>query len=122
MRVMIVDDSTLARMALASTVATLYPNLRQIEARNADAAMGLVLAEHIDIALIDYNMPGRDGLSLAADLRDLYPETPMALISGNFQAGIIDRVKELNLTFLQKPRWHNDLAIFLSNAIKQLGG
>lgn len=119
-RLMIVDDSALARLALAHEVATLYPDWRLVEARNADAAMSLALDGRIDIALIDYNMPGRDGLSLAADLRDLHPKMPLALVTANYQVEIVDRAKELNLTFLPKPRWQDGLAVFLSNAIKQL--
>lgn len=130
-RVLIVDDSKLARMALSKSVITLYPNWRLVEAQNADAAMALALAERIDIALIDYNMPGQnglsfmpgqDGLSFAADLLFLHPEMPMALISGNFQEDIVARTKALGLTFLEKPHWQDGLAVFLSDAERRLSG
>jgi DNA-binding NarL/FixJ family response regulator len=119
-QVMIVDDSKLARMSIANAVARLYPNWRLLEAGNAEIAMTLALAERIDIVLIDYNMPGRDGLSLAADLRDLHPAMPMALITANFQAEIVAGAKELSVTFLGKPHWQDGLAAFLSDVIGRL--
>ena len=42
-----------------------------------------------DIALLDFNMPGRDGLALAAELRALKPDMPLALISANTQHEIV---------------------------------
>lgn len=70
----------------------------------------------------DHNMPGRDGLSLAADLRHLCPAMPIALIIVNSQPEIIAGPKELDLTFLRKPRWQAGLAAFLSTAIRRLEG
>jgi DNA-binding NarL/FixJ family response regulator len=118
--VLIVDDSKLTRTVLAKAVVMLYPNWRLVEAENADGAMSSALDSRINIALIDYNMPGRNGLSLAAGLRSLHPEMPMALITANFQTEVIARTKGLGLTFLRKPHWQVSLAAFLRAAVGQL--
>jgi DNA-binding response OmpR family regulator len=125
--VMIVDDSSLARTAVVYAISRLYSvwrhsTWRLVEARDADTAMSLALDGRVDITLIDHNTPGRDGLSLAADLRHLYPAMPIALITADFRADVVAGAKELDLTFLRKPCWQAGLAAFLSAAMSQSGG
>jgi Response regulator containing CheY-like receiver domain and AraC-type DNA-binding domain len=45
------------------------------------------------MALIDFNMPGRDGLQLAADLRVVHPGMPLAVVSANHQDEIVPAQK-----------------------------
>jgi CheY-like chemotaxis protein len=63
--VLIVDDSKLARMAVAKALSTLHPDWARVEATNAEEALVLARQSPPDIALLDFNMPGRDGLALA---------------------------------------------------------
>ena len=72
-RVLVVDDSKLARMAVAKALTTLHPDWTRIEAANADEALALASKDAFDLAILDFNMPGRDGLQLAAELRSLSP-------------------------------------------------
>ena len=67
-RVLVVDDSKLARMAVAKALTTLHPDWTRIEAANADEALALASKDAFDLAILDFNMPGRDGLHLAAEL------------------------------------------------------
>jgi DNA-binding NarL/FixJ family response regulator len=87
--VMIVDDSSLVRTAVVYAISRLYSvwrhsTWRLVEARGADTAMSLALDGRVDIALIDHSAAGRDGLSLAVNLRHLYPAMPIALITRQF--------------------------------------
>jgi CheY-like chemotaxis protein len=115
-QVMVVDDSKLARMVVVKAISTLHPDWTWFEVDNAEAALSLAQASRIDITILDYHMPGRDGLTLAADLRKLYPNMPLALITANSQTEIAARAEELGMTFLVKPNWHADLAAFLKEA------
>ncbi len=72
-KLLIVDDSKLARMAAAKALKALYPDWTRVEAANSDEAVSLAKETAFDIALLDFNMPGRDGLQLAADLLALRP-------------------------------------------------
>ena len=78
-KVLIVDDSKLARMSVAKVLNTLRPGWARTEATNADEALALVAQQPIDSALLDFNMPGRDGLSLAAELRQIRPDMPVEI-------------------------------------------
>jgi CheY-like chemotaxis protein len=119
-KVLIVDDSKLARMAVARALNNLKPGWTRIEATNADEALALAKQSRVDVALVDFNMPGRDGLSLAAEIRDLDPGIPLALISANVQQEIVDRAGQVGATFLAKPLTEAVLAAFLDEAETRL--
>ncbi|HET9148784.1 MAG TPA: response regulator [Acetobacteraceae bacterium] len=113
-KILIVDDSRLARMSVARALGTLRPDWTRIEAANAEEALALAARERPDIALLDFNMPGRDGLALAAELRALAPKMPLAVISANIQDEIAARAREVDAAFLPKPLTEQALGDFLS--------
>jgi CheY-like chemotaxis protein len=119
-KVLIVDDSKLARMSVAKVLNTLRPDWARTEATNADEALALVAQQPIDIALLDFNMPGRDGLSLAAELRQIRPDMPVALISANVQTEVATRAREVGAQFLPKPLTQEAIAAFLVDAERRL--
>ena len=119
-RVLIVDDSRLARMAVIKVLNDLHPQWTRLEAGNADEAMTVVTEGGIDMVVLDYNMPGRDGLALAADLRALRPDMPIAVISANHQVEITDRARAVGAVFLAKPLARQAAADFFEGAARQL--
>lgn len=115
-RVLIVDDSKLARMSVAKALGALRPDWTRVEAANADEALAVLAQDPVDIVLLDFNMPGRNGLELAAQLHDLRPGMPLALISANIQDEIVARARAVGAAFLPKPLTQQALADFLSAA------
>lgn len=118
--VLLVDDSKLARIVAGKTIAALQPDWQRVEASNAEEAMELVKTQAIDLAVLDFNMPGKDGLELAAELRAAYPQMPIAIITANVQNEIIARARELNTTFVGKPVTEDAIKGFLSGAALRL--
>jgi CheY-like chemotaxis protein len=119
-KLLIVDDSKLARMAAAKAMNSLHPDWNRLEAVNADEAMNLARSAAFDVALLDFNMPGRDGLQLAADLRSMYPAMPLAIVSANSQDEIVARAKAIGAAFLPKPLTEQALGEFLKGALTKL--
>lgn len=113
MKVLIVDDSKLARMAIARALSAVHPDWTRIEAANADEALMQIRTGDPDIAVFDFNMPGRDGLELAAEARSLKPGMSVAVISANNQQEVVDRAVALGATFLTKPLTEQAFAHFL---------
>ncbi len=111
--VLIVDDSKLARMAVAKALNAIRPNWTRVEAPNADEAHAAFERYRIDLTLLDFNMPGVDGLTLAAQLRAAHPDMPIALISANHQNEVVSRAREIGAAFLPKPLTENALSAFL---------
>jgi len=119
-KVLIVDDSKLARMAVAKALTALRPEWTRVEAANADDALALARDSDIDVTLLDFNMPGRNGLELAAELRALNPSMPVAVITANIQTEIVTRAQEVGASFLAKPLTQPALAAFLDEAVQRL--
>ena len=119
-KILIVDDSKLARMSVARVLSKLRPDWDRTEATNADEALVLVRERPVDLALLDFNMPGRDGLSLAAELRETFHDMPVALISANLQTEVVTRAKDVGAQFLPKPVTEETLAAFLDDAERRL--
>jgi len=121
-KLLIVDDSKLARMAIVKELNACYPDWQRIEAGSAADALRAVEQEQPQIALVDFNMPNRDGLDLAADLRALTPNMPIGIVSANHQQEVVDRARALGASFLPKPVTEKSLREFLTSATKQLQG
>jgi CheY-like chemotaxis protein len=118
--VLIVDDSKLARIVLGKAIAALQPDWARLEAGNADEAIALIDAQGADVAVLDYNMPGRDGLALAEELRARFPSMPIAVATANVQDEIIARARAANATFIPKPVTEDGMRGFLSGAALRL--
>ena len=119
-KVLIVDDSKLARMVMASAFRRIRPDWDLTEATNADEALSAVSAGSVEIALVDFNMPGTDGLELVARICQIRPTMPVAVVSANVQDEIIARARELNAAFVAKPLTDEALAAFLAGAALRL--
>lgn len=119
-KVLIVDDSKLARMAAVKALRNCYPDWVRLEAGSATDALKAMQQDAPDIALVDFNMPERDGLELVADLRKSNPRMPIALISANQQQEVVNRANALDAIFLPKPLVEKALDAFLAAAVRKL--
>jgi CheY-like chemotaxis protein len=118
--VLIVDDSKLARIVAAKAITALQPSWLRMEASNADEALQVLSKHHIDVAVIDFNMPGRNGVELAGELRKSRPAMPIALITANIQNEVVAAAKAIDAVFVAKPVTQEGLHNFLEGAAKTL--
>jgi len=116
-RVLIVDDdaSTLASISRTFRLAGHEP----VVCDNAARAIALLQQERFDIVFSDVVMPGKDGLSMLADLRELGVMTPIIMISGQATVDMAVRATRLGaLDFLEKPISAEKLLLTVENALK----
>jgi len=116
-KILIVDDSKLARMAVVKALKALRPDWPRVEASSADEALACINEQSPDIVLLDFNMPGKDGLVFAAELSQNNPQIVIAVISANRQVEVIHRTEAVGATFLPKPLTEKALADFLNSAV-----
>jgi DNA-binding NtrC family response regulator len=79
-RVLVVDDDPLVR----ETVEELLEDrgMRAKVVGDGAAALAAAEAEEFDVVLSDIRMPGRDGMEILPELRELRPATPVILMTG----------------------------------------
>ena len=91
MRLLIVDYSKLSRMMLKAIVVDTLPDSEIIEASTGDEALAQISDElAIDMAIVDYNMPGMASLEGLDRIVAKNGGRPVGLMSGNVPFEIIE--------------------------------
>lgn len=80
-RVLLVDDHTIARNGVRLMLGTADDIEVRAEAANAQEALELARAAAFDVALLDITMPGMNGLDLLRKLRALCPGMAALMLS-----------------------------------------
>lgn len=114
--ILMVDDSKLARIVVGKAIAALQPEWERLEAGSADEAFKVMDGRPVDVVIVDYNMPGWNGMRLAEDLRGRFPDMPIALATANVQDEVIARARAAKVSFVPKPVTEDGLRGFLSGA------
>lgn len=112
--VLIVDDSKLARMMLRAIVSDNFPGWYVSEASTGTEALAILKEVRTDFVLLDYNMPGLNGLEVAALMKEGCPGPSIALVTANIQDAIAERARALGIAFFTKPIDSKVLVNFLS--------
>ncbi len=81
-RVLVVDDDAVDRRFVQRALAQGGLALEIVEAGDADQAMSALAGQPFDCILLDYQIPGRDGLWLVRAVRGLGVDTPIVMLTG----------------------------------------
>ncbi|MFC9328397.1 response regulator [Kitasatospora sp. NPDC057015] len=110
-RVLLADDEHLIRGALAALLA-LEDDLTVVaEAASGPEALAMAKAHRPDVAVLDLQMPGLDGIEVATELRRLLPDCRTMIVTGHGRPGYLKRALEVGVRgFLPKTVSAADLA------------
>lgn len=90
-RLLLADDQALVRGALAALLA-LEPDLEVVaEVARGDEVVAAALAHDIDVALLDVEMPGLDGIEATAALKRASPATHVLIVTTFGRPGFVHR-------------------------------
>jgi two-component system, NarL family, response regulator DesR len=93
-RVLIAEDQSMVRGALASLLA-LEDDIEVVaEVGRGDEVVGAARTHHADVALLDIEMPGQDGIQAAADLARELPTTRALMLTTFGRPGYLRRALE----------------------------
>jgi two-component system, NtrC family, nitrogen regulation response regulator NtrX len=114
---LIVDDDmgTLASLSRAFRLAGYEATVCD----SAERALEMTKTQKFDMILSDVVMPGKDGLSLLADLKGSGIAVPIVMISGQANVEMAVRATRLGaIDFLEKPLSTEKLLLTVENALK----
>lgn len=79
--ILIADDHFLIRKGLRQLLEEKLPSLKVDEAEDGFRTLDLARERHYDVIVLDISMPGKDGLDLIRDLKDIDPATHVLILS-----------------------------------------
>jgi two-component system response regulator DesR len=90
-RILLADDENLIRSALAALLA-LEDDLDVVaQAASGAEALAMARAHTPDVAVLDLQMPGPDGIAVAEQLRDALPGCATLIVTGHGRPGHLKR-------------------------------
>jgi CheY-like chemotaxis protein len=109
MRLLIIDDSRLDRKTIKRLLVQAKGDTSVAEATDVESALGMVAVEHFDCILIDYHLPGSDGVALAGQIAASHGgiTTPMVMLTAEptpalaeqaLDSGLVDFMSKRNLS------------------------
>ncbi|MFF2747922.1 response regulator [Kitasatospora sp. NPDC058048] len=110
-RVLLADDEHLIRGALAALL-SLEDDIEVVaQAGSGTEAVAMALAHRPDVAVLDLQMPGKDGIEVATQLRLALPDCRCMIVTGHGRPGYLKRALEVGVRgFLPKTVSAADLA------------
>jgi len=101
--ILIVDDSRFSRLSLRAIIADKFPGWYICEAANGAEAWTIANEMSLDVVLLDYNMPGEDGLTVGKKIKEIQPKANLAMVTANIQGMLAAEVREAGIEFIAKP-------------------
>ncbi len=117
-RVLLAEDQAMVRGALAALLALEGDIEIVAEAARGDEVVPAALAARPDVALLDIEMPGGDGLAAAAALRESVPSCRVLILTTFGRPGYLRRAMESGVAgFLLKDAPAAQLAVAIRRAL-----
>ena len=101
LRILIVDDEPLIRDMLCRF---LDINSSVMAVGSAEEALEEIRMQHYDLCFLDDNLPGMNGMEAMKIIKELSPNTKVAIMSGGYLCEDMKRqIAEGALEFIEKP-------------------
>ncbi len=118
LRILLAEDVAMVRGALVALI-ELQPDMKVVAAIDrGDYIVSRALALHPDVAIIDIDLPGLDGLTAAAQLHAELPSCPTLILTNLGRAGNLRRALAAHVSgFLLKDAPPEHLAWAIRNVV-----
>lgn len=102
MRILITDDETPARKELIYILGQLEPKAELFEAKNGREAVEFLAKNQVDVAFLDINMPGMDGLTAGATIIEM-EQPPLLVFATAYSDHAVQAFDMAALDYVVKP-------------------
>lgn len=80
-RILIADDDSSVRSVLGTILEKMDDGLQVVTVDNGENALTRIKEQHFDLLITDIKMPGKDGIELVREMRELEIETPVIVFT-----------------------------------------
>jgi len=109
-RILIADDHAIVRRGLKQLILEEFPSAEIVEAGNGEEALSLLTGADYDVVICDISMPGRSGIDVLQDIKNIKPQTPVLIMSMHSEDQYAIRVFKAGASgYLNKDTVHEDL-------------
>jgi len=114
MKILIVDDEKTALSDLKNVLNTISPDASICTTQSAEKAVYLCRNNAFDVVFLDIQMPGKDGLSLARELKTLCSKINIVMVTA-YQEYAYDAFRLYVSDYILKPAMPDDVERALKN-------
>lgn len=113
--ILVVDDDDDVRRTIVHSLAVLAYDT--VEAPDGATALSLFRDRHPDLVILDYRMPGMNGVEIAEEMRKIEPGIPVIFASGYAEEADLRRQAGSGTAVLPKPFRLGELADLIQAAL-----
>ncbi len=119
LKILVVDDHALVREGLRQVLKGLDEQVEILEAGHCGRAFELAaLHPDLDLVLLDYQLPGMNGLEALALFGQNHPELPVVMLSGSVDRRMVRQVMALGAVgFIAKASLSSELLSILKTVL-----
>jgi len=117
-QILVVDDEEAVRILIGRFLSRL--GYRATEAASGEEALTAMARDRFDLVLSDVKMPGMNGMSLLAEVRRRYPDTPVLMLTGCENVSTaVDAMKGGAFDYVLKPFRLDQVETSVREALKR---
>jgi two-component system chemotaxis response regulator CheY len=100
---LVVDDSKVSRTMVTGLLRLRMPQARFEEAADGAAAVEQFQRQPAQVVVMDFNMPGINGIEAAERILAMAPDTTVILLTANAQSAVQSKADAAGVQFMRKP-------------------
>lgn len=117
MRILLIDDDEWIRDSMTLFFEGEGCHIKAIE--SAEEGFEELNGQEYEIIIVDYRLPGMDGLTFLKEIKELYPSPIKILISAYGNAEIIEKARAIGIQdYIQKPFTSDTIEVSLSKVME----
>lgn len=120
-RILVIDDEFAVRRSFELALEDFPYRLDTVD--SGEKGIEAVKNTLYDLIFLDLKMPGTNGVETLKQIRELYPELPIYIVTAFHKEFLsqLDEVRELKLPFqlLRKPIGHSEIQVLTQSILEQ---